>query len=67
MDQDKKDFLIWINEIENDVKSGDLNSYAEDSFNKISHKIILKPLYFNEEICMEIDTLADLEAVKILK
>ena len=60
----KKDFLIWMNEIEKEIKKGNLNIYAEDVFNKISNKINLKPLFFYKEICMEIDTKEDLEKAK---
>ena len=57
----KKDFLVWMKEIESEVKIGNLNIYAEDAFNKISNEITLKPLYFNNELCMEIDTINDLK------
>ena len=57
----KLDFLFWVVEIENFIKRGDVKSYAEDVFNKISDKIVLCPLYFDDELCMEIDTMEDLE------
>ena len=38
----KKDFLIWMKEIESEIKIGNLNIYAEDAFNKISNEITLK-------------------------
>lgn len=57
----KKDFLIWISEIDREVKTNKLDLYAEDAFNKISNKITLKPLYFTKELCMEIDTTDDLK------
>ncbi len=60
----KKDFLIWINEIDKEVKTNKLDLYAEDAFNKISDKITLKPLYFTKELCMEIDTKDDLKIAK---
>ena len=60
----KSDFLYWLNEIEKFVKKGDLKIYAESVFNKISDKIILHPVYFTEEFCMEIDTKEDLEVAK---
>lgn len=60
--------LCWLEEIEEFIKNGDKVSYAEDAFNKISDKIILRPLYFDEEFCMEIDTKEDLKMAKsILK
>jgi phosphoenolpyruvate phosphomutase len=60
----KNDFLNWINEIEKMINAGKLNIYAEDAFNKISDLIILKPLYFSKELCMEIDTIEDLEIAR---
>lgn len=62
----KKDFLIWMYEIEKEIKNGNLNYYAEDAFNNISNQILLKPLYFTKEICMEIDTLSDLKKARKL-
>ena len=62
----KSDFLYWLDEIEKFVKKGDLKIYAENVFNKISDKIILRPLYFTEEFCMEIDTKEDLEIARSL-
>lgn len=60
----KEDFKRWMREIENEIKNGNLNIYAEDAFNKISDEVILRPLYFNKEVCMEIDTKEDLEKAK---
>lgn len=60
----KSDFLYWLVEIEKFIIEGDVNSYAEDAFNKISDKIILSPLYFDAELCMEIDIKEDLEIAK---
>ncbi|MHA1874274.1 MAG: phosphocholine cytidylyltransferase family protein [Candidatus Heimdallarchaeaceae archaeon] len=62
----KKDFLAWIDEIDLELRNGNLQYYAEDAFNKISDKIILKPLYFEKELCMEIDTKEDLDNAKKL-
>lgn len=58
----KSDFMLWLNEIEKFVKDGKLRIYAETAFNEISNKILLCPLYFTEEYCLEIDTVKDLEA-----
>jgi phosphoenolpyruvate phosphomutase len=62
----KPDFLYWLNEIEKFVKKGDLKIYAESVFNEISNKILLRPLYFTKEFCMEIDTKEDLEIARSL-
>jgi len=61
----RKDFLIWMNEIEKEIKNSNLNIYAEDVFNKISNEIMVKPLYFNNEFCMEIDTKEDLNEARL--
>jgi len=60
----KEDFLIWMNEIENFIKGGEVNKYAEDAFNEIHYKIDLHPTFFGEEFCMEIDTADDLKIAK---
>ena len=62
----KSDFLYWLDEIEKFVKKGDLKIYAERVFNQISNRIILRPLYFTKEFCMEIDTKEDLETARSL-
>ncbi len=62
----KKDFLAWMEEIEKEIKIGNVKIYAEDVFNKNSNKITLVPLYFDNEICMEIDTMEDLKKAKSL-
>ena len=62
----KLDFLYWLDEIEKFIKKGDTKSYAEDVFNKISDKLILRPLYFGDEFCMEIDTEGDLDIARNL-
>ena len=62
----KSNFLYWLDEIGKFIKSGDTKSYAEEVFNKISDKIILRPLYFDDALCMEIDTMEDLEKAKNL-
>jgi phosphoenolpyruvate phosphomutase len=52
----KADFLFWINECEHYIAKGDVNIYAENVFNEISDDLLLFPLYFDDELCMEIDT-----------
>ena len=58
------DFLYWLDEIEKFIEKGEVKRYAEDAFNKISDKIVLRPLYFNDELCMEIDTMEDLNIAR---
>ena len=57
----KSGFLCWLEEIDKFIKKGVTKSYAEDAFNKISDKIMLHPVYFEDEFCIEIDTKEDLE------
>jgi phosphoenolpyruvate phosphomutase len=59
----KADFLLWLDKIEDFVRQGKVDCYAEDAFNEISDKVLLRPLYF-KEFCMEIDTRADLEKTR---
>jgi choline kinase len=59
----KADFLLWLNKIEDFVRQGKVDGYAEDAFNEISDDVLLRPLYF-KEFCMEIDTKADLEKAR---
>lgn len=65
----KSDFLFWLTEIGKFIKKGgNFKIYAESILNEISNKIILHPVYFTEEICLEIDTKEDLElAIKLLQ
>ena len=60
------DFLKWMKKIDEEIQNGNVNIYAEDAFNKISDKIMLRPLYFNRERCMEIDTIDDLNKAKTI-
>jgi len=62
----KLDFLLWLDEIEIYVKKGNIRVYAEDAFNDISDKILLRPLYYDNLLCMEIDTNDDLKTAKNL-
>lgn len=62
----KADFLFWLDEIEKHVAKGNLKIYAENVFNEVSNKILLYPLYYNGEVCLEIDTKEDLDRAKDL-
>jgi len=52
----KSDFLFWLNECGEYIGKGEVNIYAENVFNNISDELLIYPLYFNDELCMEIDT-----------
>ena len=58
------DFLFWLDNIEKFIKKGKTKCYAEDVFNEISDKLMLYPVYFDDKLCMEIDTKEDLERVR---
>lgn len=61
----RSDFLFWLNEIGKAIKERkNWKIYAEDIFNKVSDKIKLCPVYFTDEVCMEIDTFKDLEMAR---
>jgi hypothetical protein len=56
--------LCWLDALEEFVNRGDTTRYAEDAFNKISDTIVLRPVYFDDGLCMEIDTMGDLEIAR---
>ena len=62
----KADFLFWINECGEYIAKGNVNIYAENVFNAISDDLLLFPLYFDDELCMEIDTAEELEMAERL-
>ena len=57
----KEDLLFWLNECGRYIEKGEVNIYAENVFNDISDELLIYPLYFNDELCMEIDTMEELE------
>jgi phosphoenolpyruvate phosphomutase len=50
----------WLEEIDGFVASGNVRCYAEDALNKILGGLELRALFYEEEFCMEIDTIEDL-------
>ena len=60
----KSDFLFWLNECGVYIRKGEVNIYAENVFNEISNELLIYPLYFNDELCMEIDTKEELEIAR---
>lgn len=62
----KKSFNIWVDKIKEFINKGRTNEYAENAFNEISSKIKLYPLYFQKELCMEIDNFDDLRLAEKL-
>ena len=62
----KESFSIWLSKIDSFVDSGNVKCYAEDALNEITEDIQIKPLYYEDEICMEIDSKKDLEKARAL-
>ncbi|PVX23825.1 MAG: hypothetical protein CW716_11230 [Candidatus Bathyarchaeum sp.] len=62
----KADFMSWMNQIGRFVERGELTVYAENAFNEISDQVILRPIYFDKEICLEVDTKEDLDTANVL-
>ena len=61
----KSNCLRWLNEIGKFIQEGgNLGIYAECILNEISDKIMVHPVYFTKEVCLEIDTEKDLEWVR---
>lgn len=60
----KKDWLVWLANIEKFCESDNRKCYAENAFNEISGKCIIKPLDIKDSLCSEVDTPEDLETVK---
>lgn len=59
----RADLAIWLNEIENFCKRGEVRVYAENALNRISDKLALYPLELNNRLCNEVDNINDLESV----
>lgn len=63
----KEDFRLWLDRIDEYVDQKNVHCYAEDALNKLlPSQIELHPVYFTDEICMEIDDFDDLEEGKKL-
>lgn len=64
----ESDYGEWLKEIGKFIQKNGRQFYAEDAFNRISGKIKLYPLYYKDELCLEVDDLEDLaRARKLLK
>jgi len=59
----KEDWLVWLANIEKFCESDNRKCYAENAFNEVSDKCIIKPLDVKDMLCSEIDTPEDLEVV----
>ena len=55
---------IWMDEVDNFVTQGITDCYAQNAFNNVSHKINLRPLFYDTELGMDIDNQDDLKKVR---
>jgi len=60
----KDDLKKILDKTEEFVNSGRTNCYLEDAFNEISSQVLLWPVYFDNEFCMEIDDFEDLDKAR---
>ncbi len=60
----KEDWLLWLENIEKFINSGNNKCYAENAFNEISDKVNIYPLDIQNMLCGEIDNLEDLKVMK---
>lgn len=56
----------WIAEMGEFIRAGDDNCYAENAFNRISGELEIRPFFYSDERCMEIDSFEDLEEAAAL-
>lgn len=54
------DFSVWMKSIHSFISEGNVKCYAEDAFNALDGTVPLDPLWFGDELCMEVDTAEDL-------
>ena len=59
----KEDWLVWLASIEVFCESDNRKCYAENAFNEVSDRCVIKPLDVKDMLCSEIDTPEDLEIV----
>ncbi|MBR5935376.1 MAG: phosphoenolpyruvate mutase [Bacteroidaceae bacterium] len=59
----KKDWLVWLENIERFCEQDNRNCYAENAFNQVSDQCLIYPVDVKDMLCAEIDTPQDLEAV----
>lgn len=59
----KKDFLVWLKEVEHFCEKGEKNVYAENAFNEKSHLMNIYTLELHSRLCNEIDNLEDLSII----
>ena len=60
------DFQVWMKSIDSFISKGNVKCYAEDAFNVLDGKIELNPVWYKDELCMEIDNAEDLSLAESL-
>lgn len=59
----KKDWLVWLQNIEKFCESDNRKVYAENAFNEVSDRCMIFPCDVKDMLCAEIDTPDDLDEV----
>ena len=59
----KNDWLVWLENILKYCDSGNRKCYAENAFNEVSDRCVIRPLDVADSLCAEIDTPEDLTIV----
>lgn len=60
----KEDWTIWKNKIQEFCQKGKTNVYAEEALNALGDKIMIKPYDIKGDLCLEIDTIEDLNHIR---
>ena len=55
-----QDFAVWMRSINSFIQAGKRTNYAEDAFNALDGAVPLTPVWYEHELCMEIDSQEDL-------
>lgn len=56
----QKDMRMWMDKIMEFVQRGEKTCYAENALNEVLESIVLRPVYYDKEFVMEVDTPEDL-------
>lgn len=59
----KKDWLVWLQNIEKFCESDNRKVYAENAFNEVSDRCMIFPCDVKDMLCAEIDTPDDLDEI----
>jgi phosphoenolpyruvate phosphomutase len=59
----KRDWLVWLDEIVRFCENGNRKCYAENAYNQISSQCAVYPLDVRNALCSEVDNLDDLAVV----